>query len=295
MMALYFYFNETTGDLVYSDKATYGKEGYTSLGQQTDTAPILWNSWVFNSQRSNIKTFTPDPDISAPIDVLTSMAWMFYTCNNITLLDLSGFDTSKVTDMNSMFSHFRSHVPLNLGYLNTSNVTNMSTMFNYCQGPTYIDLNGFDTSSVTNMWGMFQSCRYVDSIDLSSFDTSNVTNMDSMFSNFRAISLDLSSFDTSNVTDTSNMFLGYSPRVVEISPNMSNVLSELYYDTYYDAFTRQAYAKNDIPGGSTYVYDLTDLDLVAPAVNIRAGIKAMEHRVNSHIDELQRQLDALTA
>ena len=76
-MALYFYFNETTGDMVYSDQATYDVEGYTSLGQQTNTNPTTEGRWVFHSQRANIKTVTKDPNLSGRINILTSMGEMF--------------------------------------------------------------------------------------------------------------------------------------------------------------------------------------------------------------------------
>ena len=66
---------------------------------------------------------------------LTNMSRMFsgysqYSISNLQILNLSSFDTSKVTDMNSMFSNMHSLIELNLGEnFNTSNVENMSGMF----------------------------------------------------------------------------------------------------------------------------------------------------------------------
>lgn len=71
-----------------------------------------------------------------------------------------------------------------------------------------------------------------------------------------------------------------SLRIIDISPNMSNVLSLLPADTYYDASTRQSYAKASIPGGSTYVRDLADLDLVATMVQTRVGINVAKRLAN---------------
>lgn len=102
-MSLYFYFNETTGDLVYSDQATYGVDGYVSLGQQTNMAPTLTSDWVFNSRRSAIVTVSKDKSIVGKIAGLTSMYYMFHNCDALTSLDLSGFDTSAVTNMADMF------------------------------------------------------------------------------------------------------------------------------------------------------------------------------------------------
>ncbi|MCD8120328.1 MAG: DUF285 domain-containing protein, partial [Lachnospiraceae bacterium] len=45
---------------------------------------------------------------------VTDMRSMFYDCNNLTELDVSGFDTSKVTDMSYMFSMCTSLTSLTL-------------------------------------------------------------------------------------------------------------------------------------------------------------------------------------
>ena len=256
-MALYFHFNETTGDLVYSDQDTYDVEGYTSLGQQTYTNPTVKSRWVFNSQRASIKTVTKDPNISGPINVLTGMDYMFDSCTALTSLDLSGFDTS--------------------------NVISMSQMFYSCSVLTSLDLSGFDTSNVTIMDRMFSGCKALTSLDLSGFDTSNVTTVDYMFNGCHALtSLDVSSFDTSNVRTMLSVFINCNAlRIIDISPNMSNILSKLPAAIYYDAVTRQSYAKANIPGGSTYVRNLADLDLIATMVQTRMGInvaKRLAHK-----------------
>lgn len=316
---LYFYFNETTGDLVYSDKATYSGDGYTSLGEQTNTAPSTLGSWVFDSKRASIKTVTKDAGMTSKIDVLTRMSSMFYNCSALTSLDLSGFDTSNVTnvsqmfsgctalasldlsgfdtssltDISSMFFGCTALTSLDLSSFNTSNVTDMGGMFKDCQSLTSLDLSGFDTSNVTKMGGMFRGCQSLTSLDLSSFDTSNVIAMYEMFYGCSDLtSLDLSSFDTSKATNTLNMFNNCNNlRIIDISPNMSNTLSSLPADTYYDAVTRQSYTKDTIPGGSTYVRDLADLDLVATMVQTRMGINKVKGMLNE-VRDLKKQVDA---
>ena len=281
-MALYFYFNETTGDLVYSDQDTYDVVGYTSLGQQENTNPTQLNDWVFDPIRASIKTVTKDPNLSGLIDVLTSMNRMFFLCTEITSLDISGFDTSNVTDMMGAFSACTSLISLDLDGFDTSNATDMGGMFNSCSAITSLDLSGFDTSKVTSMGSMFYLCTALTSLDLGGFDTSNVTDMSNMFDGCEALtSLDLSGFDTSKVTSMDSMFNECSAlRIIDISPNMSNALSQLPAATYYDAVTRQSYAKASIPGGSTYVRDLADLDLVATMVQTRMGVNVAKRLAN---------------
>ena len=64
---------------------------------------------------------------------------------------------------------------------NTSKVTNMESMFNKCSGLTSLDLSNFDTSNVTHMGGMFYGCSGLTLLDLSGWDTSKVININEMF------------------------------------------------------------------------------------------------------------------
>ena len=149
---------------------------------------------------------------------------MFRDCSRLISVDLSGLDTSKVTEMgredtweSGMFSGCTRLAHLDLSSLNTSNVTSMGCMFEGCSSLTSLDLSTFDTSNVVDMNSMFFGCGKLTSLDLSGFDTSKVTNMGSKSSRTAAgmfegcsslTSLDLSSFDTSKVTDMSRMFFG---------------------------------------------------------------------------------------
>jgi surface protein len=60
------------------------------------------------------------------------MMWMFSGCSSLVSLDLSGFDTSSVTDMRSMFYGCSSLSSLDLSCFDTSSVTNMMCMFDGC-------------------------------------------------------------------------------------------------------------------------------------------------------------------
>lgn len=282
MASLYFYFNATTGDLVYSNKTTYSGSGYTSLGPQNTVNPDSESDWIFHSQRANIKTVTKDPNISSQIDLLTRMKNMFSNCTSLTSLDLSGFNTSKVRSMNSMFSDCSALTSLDLSNFDTSYVTNMNNMFSSCTSLTSLDLSSFDTSIVWNMAEMFSDCSALTSLDLSGFNTSKVTHMYNMFFRCYALtSLDLSSFDTSKATSVVSVFYNCRElRTIDISPNMSNILPELPAATYYDAATKQSYAKANIPGGSTYVRDLADLDLVSTMIQNRQAVRSVRHMVN---------------
>ena len=142
---------------------------------------------------------------------VTNMSNMFSYCPSLTSLDLSPLDTSNVTNMRGMFSECSSLASLDLSPLDTSNVTDMSYMLSGCSKLTSLDPSPLDTSNVTDMSDMFSSCSRLASLDLSSFDTSQVESMGGMFDGCsRLASLDLSSFDTSQVESMSRMFYGCS-------------------------------------------------------------------------------------
>jgi len=107
--------------------------------------------------------------------------WMFFKCEDITEINLSKFDTSKVTNMYAMFYGCSSLYSLDLFNFNTSNVEDMGSMFNGCSSLSSLNLSNFDTSKVTYMGSMFKYCSSLSSLNLSNFDTSKVTYMGSMF------------------------------------------------------------------------------------------------------------------
>ena len=96
-------------------------------------------------------------------------------------IDLSNYNTSKVTKMNNMFYYCENLTSLDLRKFNTSNVTSMSSMFNRCSSLTSLDLSNFNTSNVTDIRWMFYICSSLTSLDLSNFEVSKVNKMDNMF------------------------------------------------------------------------------------------------------------------
>ena len=75
------------------------------------------------------------------------MRFMFYECNSLANIDLSNFNTQKVTDMSHMFYECSSLKDLNLSHFNTQNVTDMTGMFWYCTSLESIDLSNAENIS----------------------------------------------------------------------------------------------------------------------------------------------------
>ncbi|HAO6440065.1 TPA: BspA family leucine-rich repeat surface protein [Listeria monocytogenes] len=191
-------------------------------------------TWQFDDATRTLSVsggtlINPDTSISKligiPIDnimniVFEDKLFLSGSCRNLFAfsrainLDLSNFDTSKVTTMAYMFQE-SSAKSIDVSNFDTSNVTNMQSMFD-SSAVISLDLSSFNTSNVMSMRYMFDE-SVVPSLDLSSFNTSKVTDMYCMFYKSATTSIDVSNFDTSKVTEMSFMFQGSSVTSLDLS------------------------------------------------------------------------------
>ncbi len=176
---------------------------------------------------------------------------LFYYLRAATYIDVTGIDTSKVTDFSSMFYYTgydaSSFEIRGLNTFNTSNAKNMYQMFGYTgyKATTWNigDLSSWNTSSVTNMQSMFYTAGYkattFDIGNIGSWNTSSVTSMVEMFSragyNAKTWNIgDLSNWNTSSVTSMEKIFnqAGHSATTWNIGDlsnwNTSSVTNMLY-------------------------------------------------------------------
>lgn len=139
---------------------------------------------------------------------VTSMDYMFYKCEQLRALDLSGFHTEKVENMRDMFSNCKNLETLNLSSFKTNNLTNMSEMFLECNKIAQLDLSGFNTSGVKALDLVFKNCYALEALDLSSFDTKWVTDMSSLFEYCQSLKTIYVSdrFSIFKVNNSTNMF-----------------------------------------------------------------------------------------
>ena len=164
-----------------------------------------------------------------------SLANFFKNCSIFTNIDLSGIDTSLVTDMSYMFfgCYELTEVILDSAkvtdpeddrygkfvHFNTANVTDMSCMFAGWDSEVLhpmkletVDVSGLDTSSVIYMQYMFYQCKEIEELDVSNWDTSSVQNMSYLFAGLNEgygtslNHLHLTNWDFSSVTTTNRMF-----------------------------------------------------------------------------------------
>ncbi len=136
------------------------------------------------------------------INNIKDMDSMFNGCTNLTSVNTSDWDTSKVTSMGWMFKGCTSLTSLNLNNWDTSNVTAMHSMFNGCNSLTSLDLSNWNVSQVESTSAMFKGCTSLTSLNLKYWDTSKVDNMRDMFSGCSKLTyLNLNSFNTNLLFD----------------------------------------------------------------------------------------------
>ncbi|RMC46192.1 BspA family leucine-rich repeat surface protein [Lactobacillus sp. ESL0230] len=171
------------------------------------------------------------------ISEATSIQSMFYGCKDLKELDLSSFNTNKVTDMHSMFKKCFNLSKITFGKdFSTKLVTDMHGMFGDCSVLTGLDLNGFDTSNVTDMREMFAGDKQLTKLDLSKFNTDKVTDMYDMFyCCYGLTDLDLSNFNIGSTTNTEGMFKGDTALVnIKISSKLLDALHTIVKDNGLD-------------------------------------------------------------
>ena len=94
--------------------------------------------------------------------------WFFGMYNLTQIFYIENLKTDEVTNMYGMFYEIKDS-GLDLSGFNTSKVTDMGLMFGSCENLLSVDVSSFNTSKVTNMDKMFKECRSLTSLDLSSF------------------------------------------------------------------------------------------------------------------------------
>ena len=170
------------------------KNIFAMCSQLTTVNTTSWNTQSVKSMES---MFDTDPKLTEVIGIADwntcnnkTIDYMFYGCQSLKTLDLSGWKTG--------------------------NVTRMAMTFMYCTKLETVEgTENWDTSNVTFMYGMFFDNKSLKSLDVSTWKTGKVTNFASMFStsspnagDIPIEELDVSGWNVSAATDLSYMFYG---------------------------------------------------------------------------------------
>ncbi len=131
-----------------------------SNGDSTNTLYIQSNGEIFaNSNSSYLFNYFTELKTIENLTLLNTsqvinMSHMFSNCKSLLNIDLSNFDTSKVANMNGIFSMWNK----------TDDAASTGSL-------TSLNLRSFDTSKVTNMYDMFAYNKNLEELNISSFNT----------------------------------------------------------------------------------------------------------------------------
>lgn len=161
---------------------------------------------------------------------ITNLNSAFMDCSNFNHSNITQWNTSNVTIMNSLFDGcsifnqpigswnvsnvsgitrafarcFLFNQPL--GSWNTGNFTNMSAMFEFCTNFNQ-PLGSWNLSKATNFGSLFRGCTNFNQ-PIGSWNTANVVIMSNMFLNATSFYQDISLWDIRKVTAMATMFSG---------------------------------------------------------------------------------------
>lgn len=173
----------------------------------------------------------PERFVSASVENTTHM---FYRCEDIDELDVSGWDVSGVKYMQGMFKECRYLHELDVANWDVSSAEDMSWMFSCCNQLDTLDMRDWNVSNVRDFALMFEECSVLRELDLSGWDTSSAVTMEGMFERSGAletlvlperfvtgtlesaraifngcgglVEIDVSQWDTSSVADMTALF-----------------------------------------------------------------------------------------
>ena len=187
------------GNIIVGDNVTATFNSSTGAIKFYSNNGTLDKNWIEMSgvDKEKVKSIEV---ASGTVYLPENSSTLFRLLENLTSMDLNGFDTSNVTKMTGMFTDCSSLKSLDLTGLDISNVKDTGSMFYGCSALKSLDLRGLDASKVITMYQMFYGCDKLIDLKLDGFITSELDDTANMFENCSSLkSLDLSGFRTQNI------------------------------------------------------------------------------------------------
>lgn len=112
---------------------------------------------------------------------VTNMSSMFSSCNNLAYLNLAGWDTNNVTNMAYMFSYTQSGslTKIDLSSFNTKKLTNAYGMFNWCNMLQELDIRNFELvhedGTYAEISSMLEGCNELHTLRLDNCSNATIS------------------------------------------------------------------------------------------------------------------------
>ena len=221
------YINEVLQD--YNGSFVY------NLTDEKNIIKMVWNEPLENCQRmfqglSNITYIDLSNFNSSKLVYIENM---FQDCKSLNSINFKNFDTSKIRNMINIFYNCYSLKSLNLSSFNTSKVTDFHRMFYNCSSLLTLDLYNFDTKNCICIHNIFNGCSNLIYLNLNSFSFSNIQSFDNMFTGCKSlISLNIKNFTSTKFIQSTNIFSNINPNIIFCLENSNNINSEISSNEY---------------------------------------------------------------
>ena len=171
------YSPENTTLTFYYDCLRTTRQGTTYDLNEGESQP----GWYADENNADVTQVVFDPTFT-DVRPTTTYAWFANMQNLENIEGIEYLNTSEVTTMAWMFANCKDLTDIGVSHFNTAKVTTMNNMFGNCWGLTSVDLSSFSTSEVANMNKMFFNCKNLRTIYVSDgWNTDAVTDSERMF------------------------------------------------------------------------------------------------------------------
>ena len=138
----------------------------------------------------------------------------------------SNLDTSQVTNMHEMLEYCGAKELDSSGW-DTSKVTDMDAMFLQCRNLEKVTVKGWDTTNVKDMGSMFFDCPKLHKLDLSNFKTPNLKMGEMMFGEDSIYDLDIRNLESSK-KGTHMLFERSLIYKITVGPKFTDTFPDFY-------------------------------------------------------------------
>ena len=209
------YCNTDAYAVLYSNGTLVFQKGDEALDGYGDIVES-WEVTNYNTPWTDSTNTITTVEFKVKLVGRSSCSYMFSGMKNLTTVkNPENLDTSSVTSMRSMFYNTPRLTSIDVSSWDTSKVTNFAWMFGCdssadttSQLTAVTGAENLVQNEATTIYCMFYDCKALTTIDVSNWDVSNVTNISWCFTRANITKLDLSNWDLSSNTVTTYFILG---------------------------------------------------------------------------------------
>lgn len=190
-----------------------------NLSQNFDyTTDQKWDKTYVNYSYGVFGQYLQSIDYTEGIKDLTTLSSFFNMQRDLIRAELSGIDTTNVTNMYMVFMACQSLEILDLSSWNTENVETTDRMFSGCSSLTNLNVANWNLKKLRNANSMFYNCPQLVDLDISNWRIESLVTSTSMFEKCAVEKLDLSNWNMHNLQTAYHMCINSSLQEF-IAPN----------------------------------------------------------------------------